>query len=144
MNKNLRERKGCLELRRASYLCEVPENPAWSIDYWYPNPYYKNEDKYIKNGDWYEQPDIPHFRIHKDCFKNPQSCFSIANFEYDKHEGIYELHFVGDRPVELTEDERKVFWDLITLGYRELNKPDEEDDEDEYPFPREGAENPPF
>ena len=114
-----------LEIRSATYLLpkdEWPEHIAWSIDYWHPNCYYGREDDYIKDGDWYRPKDHPYgYRIHKDCFKHPESCFSIASFEYDSHEGSYELHFVGDRPFALDKEEREIFWELLEYGNKELN-----------------------
>ena len=125
----INKRIGNLELRRASYLLpkeEYPEHPSYHIDYWYPNCYYGKENEYIKDGDWYIYPDNSYCRVHKDCFKNPQSCFAIASFDYDK-EGFYELHFIGDRPLHITEEERKIFWELIIFGDKELNKRDEDE-----------------
>ena len=125
----INKRIGNLELRRASYLLpeeEYPEHPSYHIDYWYPNCYYGKENEYIKDGDWYIYPDNSYCRVHKDCFKNPQSCFAIASFDYDK-EGFYELHFIGDRPLHITEEERKIFWELIIFGDKELNKKDEDE-----------------
>ena len=125
----INKRIGNLELRRASYLLpeeEYPEHPSYHIDYWYPNGYYGKENEYIKDGDWYIYPDNSYCRVHKDCFKNPQSCFAIASFDYDK-EGFYELHFIGDRPLHITEEERKIFWELIIFGDKELNKKDEDE-----------------
>ena len=119
-----------LEFRPASYLLpkdEWPKNPAWHIDYWYPNAYYGKESDYIKNGDWYEIPEYPGSRIHKDCFKSPESCMAIGSFEY--YDGVYEFQFVGDRPVQLTKEERDIFWDLIAYGFKVLNKDENENEE---------------
>lgn len=129
MKKIESKRIGNLEFRKASYLLpedEWPENPAYDIIYWYPNCYYKRENEFIKDGDWYLYPDNPYSRVHKDCFKNEQSCFSIAFFNIDS-EGTYELRFVGDRPLNITLEERDIFWKLIKYGYEKLNSKDEED-----------------
>ena len=91
-----KKRIGNLEFRPATYLLpkdKWPEKGAWNIDYWYPNGYYGRESEYIKEGDWYINPKFSFGRIHKDCFKNPQSCMAIASFEYC--DGYYELRFVG-------------------------------------------------
>ncbi len=117
------KRIGNLELRPASYLLpkdKWPEHGSWHIDYWYPNPYYGHEDDYTKDGDWYYYKDKS-CRIHKDCFKHHQSCFAIASFDYDKDEEVYELHFIGDRPLDITKEEREAFWELLKLGYNHLN-----------------------
>lgn len=123
-----------LEIRPTTYLLPKenwPKNPSWSIDYWYPNAYYGHESEYIRSEsdpDWYYLSNSKYCRIHKDCFKNPQSCFSIASFRYDNHEGLYELSFIGDRPVQLTKEERDIFWELIKYGYDNLNKESDYDE----------------
>lgn len=124
------KRIGDLEFRPATYLLpknEYPKNPAWHIDFWYPNAYYGKESEYIKEGDWYLYPNSPHCRVHKDCFKHPQSCMAIASFNYNNHEGCYELEFVGDRPLSLSKEDREIFWELLEYGFKQLNNT--EDDE---------------
>lgn len=123
----MNKRIGNLEFRPSSYLLPKdrwPEHSGWDIVYWYPNGYYGKEDSYIKeNEDWYLYPDSPHCRVHKSCFKNPESCFVIASFNYDK-EGYYELSFIGDRPLSINKEEREIFWELVEYGYKQLNKPE--------------------
>ena len=60
-------------------------------------------------------------RYHKNCFKHKESCYIIASFTRDK-KGYYELSFIGDRPLNLNEEEVKTFWKLVKYGYRELNR----------------------
>lgn len=121
MNKSLRIKN--LQFRKATYLGEEPKHPSYHIDKWVPNRYYKKEDEYIKEGNYYTYADplYRNCRIHKDCFKNPEVCYGIAAFVYDDHEGFYELQFIGDRPLELDESERNTFWSLIEYGYKQLN-----------------------
>lgn len=116
-------RIGNLELRKASYLCKEPEVPAYHIDKWVPNEHYKQERKYIKDGDYYRPKNCSlNYKIHKNCFKNPESCYSIASFDRDK-EGFYELHFIGDRPLFLlNKEEKEIFWKLMSIGDNILNK----------------------
>ena len=128
-----------LEFGPASYLLpkeEYPKHPAWHIDYWYPNIYYGKESEYVHpiiNGieqtDWYVSPSNSFGRIHKDCFKNPESCMAIASFNYNSHEGYYELEFVGDRPIQLTKEERDIFWELLEYGFKQLNNQEENEEE---------------
>ena len=114
-------RLGNLELRKASYICKEPEHPSYHIDKWVPNEHYKQERKYIKDGDYYRpKDDSLHYRIHKNCFKHPETCYSIASFDRDK-EGFYELHFIGDRPLNITKEEKEIFWKLISIGNDILN-----------------------
>jgi hypothetical protein len=124
----MKKRIGNLEFRPAAYLLpkeKWPKNPSWHIDYWYPNGYYGKESEFIKEGDWYIDKNIRNCRIHKDCFKNPESCMAIASFDYN--DGYYELRYVSDRPLSLNKEEREIFWTLVEYGYKCLNK--EEDEE---------------
>lgn len=116
-----------LQIRRASYLGDEPEHPAYHIDKWEPNQYYKKEYLYIEDGDYYKlkEPEYSFMRIHKNCFKNKETCYAIASFEWDSHEKCYEFRFIGDRPLQLDKEEQIIFWKLIVLGYNTLNKEDE-------------------
>ena len=111
-----------LEFRKATYIGEEPEHPSYHINKWEPNMYYGNEDKYIKDGEYYKNPEIPHFRIHKGCFKNTETCYAIACFYWDNKEECYNFEFIGDRPLFITDEERIIFWRLIEHGFNTLNK----------------------
>lgn len=125
----INKRIGALQLRKASYLGEEPEHPSYHINKWETNPYYGNEDKFIDHGDYYAYPNEAYacIRIHKSCFKYPETSYAIASFDWDDHEEAYELRFVGDRPVYLTKEEKDIFWDLVEMGYKELNAREFED-----------------
>ena len=43
-------------------------------------------------------------------------CFTIASFTYDK-DGYPELHYCGDRPLDLDSNELTIFHKLIKEGY---------------------------
>lgn len=126
----INKRIGALQLRKASYLGEEPEHPSYHIDKWEPNTYYGNEDKFVDMGDYYTYPDNRYIdiRISKSCFKHPENSYAVASFDYDDHEEAYELRFVSDRPVYLTHDEKDIFWDLVEMGYKDLNKHEYEED----------------
>ena len=121
-----------LEFAPASYLFpkeKWPENPSWHINFWYPNGYYGRESEFEKEGDWYIDNRYGlKCRIHKDCFKHPQSCMAIASFNYNSHEGCYELEFVGDRPISLNKELRDIFWELLEYGFNQLNKVENEEE----------------
>lgn len=118
-----------LRLKKACYIGEEPEMPSIHIDKIEPNSYYGHEDDYEWSEDgesafWKNnETGETHYnmRINKSCFENPESCFAIASFDYDEHEDFYELHFVGDRPLDLDENEREVFWNIIKIGNEILN-----------------------
>lgn len=118
------KRIGNLSIRVATYLCETPEHPSYHIDMWYPNPYYGKESDYVydEEGGFYKSNDYHSFRISESCFKHPESCFSIASFDYDK-EGFYELRYIGSRPIDYlkTEEEMMNFQELIRYGNEKLN-----------------------
>ena len=113
-----------LRIRKATYINEEPKHPSYHIEKWETNSYYGNEDKFIKEGEYYMHPDDAYkcIRIHKSCFKHPETCYAIASFNWDDHEEIYELHFISDRPLHLSKEEREIFWQLIEFGEKELNK----------------------
>ena len=112
-----------LEFKVATYLLKnPPEIKAYHINRYMPNCYYGHESDFIKiDNDWYRDPSFSWHRVHKSCFKNTETCYAIASFEYNKHEGIYEFMWVGERPLELTEQEEKDFKKLIIYGFNKLN-----------------------
>ncbi len=121
-NIDIKLRINNLELRKASYLGDEPIIPNYEIVKWEPNSRYGQQRKYIKDGDYYIPKNSSNYRIHKkNCFKHPECCYSIALFTKDK-DGYYELSFVGDRPINLNEEEITIFWKIISMGYNILNK----------------------
>lgn len=132
---NIKKRIGDLEFRVATYLLpksEYPEHPSYHIDLWYPNNYYGHDEEYPedpRDSSFRIDPEIPYCRIHKECFKHPESCFAIASFDWDK-EGYYEVHFIGDRPLEYlnTVEKREQFWDLLKYGDEVLRKINNEEE----------------
>lgn len=52
---------------------------------------------------WSENAEKPH-------------CWTIATFEYDK-DGYPELHYCGNRPLQLNKEEHRIFKVLIEEGY---------------------------
>lgn len=123
-----------LEFRPASYLLpkdKCPENPSYDIILWYPNNYYGRDNEFPEDpldNSFRTDPKYFNFKIHKSRFKNPESCFTIASFDYDKHERFYELHFCLDRPIEYlnTVEKRETFWKLLNYGNEQLNNSKDE------------------
>jgi hypothetical protein len=109
-------RIGNFEIQKTTYLLDNTENtyPSFDIVVWRRNSHYNRESEYIKDGDYYTKKDLG-IRIHKSCFENPEYCYSLARFvwEYDE----YVLQYVGSRPLELTESEKKIFDQLIKFGF---------------------------
>ena len=115
-------RKGNLEFRKCSYIGAPPNPISYEICVWQPNMYYGKEQDYIKKNNYYIPKDSidKYFKIHKDCFKNPETCYQIGIFRYDKHDDMYEFSFCGDRPLDSIVD-WNIFRELIEYGFNKLN-----------------------
>lgn len=123
-----KKRIGELEFRPSTYICKPPENPSWEIVKYYQNPHYNKQSEYKYIGDgMYEDPKYNFHRIHKSCFKNPECCYTLGQFRYDEHEEFYEFQFCGDRPMDLSKENREPFWELLVYGNEVLNNRNEED-----------------
>ena len=112
-----------LEFRKSSCLGEPPEHIGWEICQYQPNGYYGRESEFIKDGEFYH-PNDEHYNyisIHKSCFQSPETCFTIASWQWDDHEGCYDLRFIGNRPLNLTSSEWITFRKLLEHGFHELN-----------------------
>ena len=110
---------------------------GYHIIKWYTNEYYGAEERMIAegyekvdtgNGEWCMRRDWS--TIHASCFKNPESCYTIARLEYFADEDCCELTTVGTRVLDLKKADRKTFFKVYRLAeraIRELNR-----DNDEY------------
>lgn len=118
-------RVGNLAFNKATYLGKEPKYVSWHIDYWYPNSYYGKETEYTKiDGGYYVDPNIPNWRISEGCFKYKECSLAICSFDYNEHEGNYELKFIDDRPVRYMEENKInpiVFYNLLDYGFKQLN-----------------------
>jgi len=116
-----------LEFRTCSYLFEPPEHIGYEICKWEPNPYYKKESEFIEDGDYYRPNDTKYsfVSISKDCFKNPETCYQIASWDWCIEE-YYIFSFCSDRPLKLTDSEWEDFIKLIKYGFKQLDDPDDE------------------
>ena len=105
---------------------------GYHIIKWYTNEYYGAEERMIAegyekvvngNGEWCMRRDWS--TIHASCFKNPESCYTIARLEYFAGEGCCELTTVGTRVLDLKKKDRKTFFKVYRLAekaIRELNR----------------------
>jgi hypothetical protein len=84
----------------------------YEIIRWQPNCYYGKEAEYIEDG--WKFSDGFYRRnasgIHENCFKNPETCYTIATLNYRKGEGNCDLTTVGNRLLELSKPERVDFF----------------------------------
>ena len=100
---------------------------------YYPNSYYGKESEYEFDEDrnLYKGKYFNTF-INKSCFKNPESCFTLASWvDIDHDEKTPDLKFVGKRPLELDEDELKDFLICAKEGQDFIEKILEDFEEDE-------------
>lgn len=109
-------RIGNFEIKKTVYLFNNTEDiyPSFDIVIWKPNNHYGKESEYIKDGDYYTKKDFG-IRIHKSCFENSEYCYSLARFVWEDHEYVFQ--YIGSRPLELTDSERKIFDQLIKFGF---------------------------
>ena len=126
-----------LEFAVSSYLLPktaLPEHVGFSINKYYQNPYYGKENEYKKEGEFYtrleEGPYGCRTCIHENCFKNPESPYVIASWDWDDEDGYYNFEFVDNRPLQLNEDERKIFWELLEYGF-DILRDNDNDNENE-------------
>ena len=115
------KRIGDLEFRKATYLCDEPENPSYHINCYLSNDYYGKEGEFIKiDNEFYINPKYPNYKIHKNCFKNPEISLAIASFVYCKD--CYKFEYIGDRPLtHINIHNERIFKELIEYGFKQLN-----------------------
>lgn len=127
-----KKRIGTLEFRLCSYLCDYPEVPGWEIVKYYPNCYYGKEDGYIYVGAGrYQDKEWPNHYVSESCFRHKESCYTIASWHWDDREHIYELRSIGNRLLDLTEEERTIFWQIYEYGEKFINAVSEDDEYDD-------------
>jgi hypothetical protein len=100
-------------------------NDRYEIVKYHPNEYYDNKDDYEPmngNEEYYQIKKLmyypfctPSSHIHKSCFENPESCYTIASFDIDE-EGA-NLVWCGNRPLKLSKDDFKDFMLCVRFGY---------------------------
>lgn len=103
------------------------ERYSYEILYHYPNPYYKREGEYIpiEGEDYYQHPEVSFARIHKGCFKNPESCYVVAFIT--NHEDEPDVRSVGLRPWELSETDEQDFKEILKYVFSYQEEDVEED-----------------
>lgn len=108
-------RIGNIALRQATNF--ISGEPYWEIVKYYPNPHYGMIEHYEQIGDteMYKKKDPDDWEsivsYHKSCFKNPESCYTIATLK-ERNEEEPDLISVGSRPLNLN---KRDFEDFITL-----------------------------
>jgi hypothetical protein len=109
----------------------------YEIIKWYTNDYYGAEERMISegwekvtwdNGDWSMKRQ--NTQINSSCFKNPESCYTIATLEYSRGEDCCDMKTVGNRLLQLSKKNRKDFFAVYQLAEEMINH--ENRDKDEY------------
>ena len=90
---------------------------GYHIIKWYTNEYYGAEERMIAegyekvdtgNGEWCMRRDWS--TIHASCFKNPETCYTIATLHYDDGEGCCDMQTIGPRLLNLSKTDRNDFF----------------------------------
>jgi hypothetical protein len=108
----------------------------YDIIKWYTNKYYGSEEAMIAdgwnrvdhdNGDWALRKDWS--TIYSSCFKNPETCYTIATLEYSTGEGCCDLITVGSRVLDLKKKDRKAFFKVYRLAEKQIRQDNGDNDE---------------
>ena len=86
------------------------------------NPYYGKESEYewADENQAYSKESRNAF-IHKSCFKRPETSYMLASWVNLNHdECTPDLKFVGDRPLHLSEEEKRNFWYCVKIGQEHI------------------------
>jgi len=93
-------------------------NPRDYVDIikWYPNSYYGREDEFVKtDGGMYAPKDGGGWRVDPSCFKNPESCFTLATIEIEEEPDVCSC---GLRPFELSPKDDSDYRAIVKLAYQ--------------------------
>lgn len=103
----------------------IESNGSLHIVKYYPNQYFGNFDKMVSEG----RESNAEGGLHKDCvtitescFKNPESCYTVAILELDKDEYTTNLRTVGQRVLDLNKQDREDFFKVYKKAHKYLIK----------------------
>jgi hypothetical protein len=117
-----------MKIRLGNIECRFNQE-RYEIVKWSPNTYFGAEEKMLSEG--YERVEYPnggfgfkkpHHTIDSSCFKNPESCYTIATLHYDKSEGCCDMKTVGPRLLELSKSDRKEFFKVYKIAEKNIRK----------------------
>lgn len=96
---------------------------------WEPCSYYGKYDEYIKDGflekDGYLRKDRSNISVK--FFDMKEICYVIALLKYDKREWCCDLESVGPRLLDLTEEQRKDFFEVYAIADKKMNEANKEE-----------------
>lgn len=95
----------------------------YEIVKWSKNNYFGNENNYELVGGFYREKNNKNsISVHPSCFKNPETCYTLAYWVNMDHDECYpDLKFVGARPFDLNETETLVFMNLAKATQIRMN-----------------------
>lgn len=121
----IEKRVGDLKFEKLNSLGKKPEHPSYGISVYMPNRYYGHKDEYVevKEGYYVRKDDKEDsWKIHEDCFKNPEVSYVISEWVWDRHEECYGYRWVGDRPRRYYENHGDATYkQMVDYGFRQLN-----------------------
>ena len=91
---------------------------------YYKNEYFGNYDKMIEDG-WEETSNGLRrglVTVTDSCFKNPDSCYTVAILETDKYGYTTNLRTLGDRVLDLNKKDRNDFFKVYEKAHKYLLK----------------------
>ena len=93
---------------------------------WEPCSYYGKYDEYIKNGcvekNGFVRDEKNRSNISVKFFDMKETCYVIAWLKYDEREGCCDLESVGTRLLDLTEEQRKDFFEVYKIADKKMNE----------------------
>ena len=117
-----------MKIRLGDIECRFSQN-RYEIVKWLKNDYYGAEQEMIDKG--YERVEYSNggfgfkktsHTIDGSCFKNPESCYTIASLKYSKGEGCCDLITVGTRLLDLNKQDRKDFFKVYKFAEKNITK----------------------
>ena len=100
-------------------------NGSLHIVKYYKNQYFGNFDKMVSEG-WVPNKEGGLYKdcvtITESCFKNPESCYTVAFLELDEDEYTTNLTTVGDRVLDLNKSGRDDFFKVYKKAHKYLLK----------------------
>src|SRR5690606_35021172 len=120
----MKERRYKMKTYRVNNIGFRVEYGTLHILKYYKNQYFGNYENMIAEG-WEESLKGLYkdaVTITESCFKNPESCYTIAILELDKEEYTTNLRTVGDRVLDLNKKERDDFFKVYKKAHKYLLK----------------------
>ena len=119
------KRIGDLKFEKLNHAYKESEHPTYGLNVYIPNRYYGHKDDYVKVDDSYYMPKENQdgsWKIHEDCFKNPEVSYVISEWVWDNHEECYEYSWIRDRPKRYYENHGdETYKRMVDYGFRQLN-----------------------